>query len=452
MRHTGSNAVLGIALDEGGCIVAEVANGRNGESPRCARIAYPAGTSLQNASALGKVLASALKSHGISTRTAVIGLPSRWLVTRRKQLPPMKADMAASTLRLSAEAEFSSEPKDLVVDYAGETSPSVGSTVLVVGTARERIDACIAFARAAGLHLRSITSTGLSLAEAAGVGDVIVLSVAGASGELAARQSGAPAQIRHITLANMDRPQIASTLLAELRRACAGVIAEGNKPSIVLWADPSLSLEEDVSRQLGVTMSRGRLPMKAAQEAFASAFVLASDAPKPGGIDFLHSRLAPVTPKSNRKAVIWGIAVAAALLLAIGIAAWDLHQQQAELEQVRSHLSTIAPDVKKAETAVGRLDAARGWVPSKPRYLACMADLTNLFPDEGSIWASTVSLRSDMSGQVLGKASSEQQVLALYDRLKDSKRFAELKLPEMRDAGRNSHEIAFSISFLYRAE
>ena len=64
-----------------------------------------------------------------------------------------------------------------------------------------------------------------------------------------------------------------------------------------------------------------------------------------------------------------------------------------------------------------------------------------------------VAIPSGVKVQVdAGKAASEQQILALLDKMKDSKRFGDLKLLDMRDAGKNTREKAFSISFLYKPE
>jgi hypothetical protein len=108
--------------------------------------------------------------------------------------------------------------------------------------------------------------------------------------------------------------------------------------------------------------------------------------------------------------------------------------------------------VKKADAAANRLALANSWIGGKPRFVACLADVTQLFPDEGSIWATSLSLRADMTGQLTGKAANEQQVLALLDRMRDSKRFVNPQSLDTRDAGRNSHETAFAISFTYRPE
>ena len=86
-------------------------------------------------------------------------------------------------------------------------------------------------------------------------------------------------------------------------------------------------------------------------------------------------------------------------------------------------------------------------VAGKPRFVACISELTDLFPDEGTIWATSLSLIADMTGQLSGKATGEHQVLALLDRMKDSPRFADPKLLDMRNAASTAREVAFSISF-----
>jgi hypothetical protein len=458
VKRISANKLLGIAIGPQGLLIAELARTPEGHKVlRAAVWAYPDGLSPDQPQALGQSLATFLCEQGVTAHDVVVGLPAKWLVTRRRDLPPASPDMVAGNLRLFAETEFSSELKDLAIDYAGEPNPAAPSSVLLAGTHRDRIDQCVAIAKAAKLRLRGITVTGAALAwlshqETSAKG--VVLSLAPIGAELIIQRDGVPWQLRHLTLTNGEAHQ-SMPVINELRRTMASLPAGEDSRFLSIWADEPSELQAAVKEKLGISATVGRMRSADATEpvgcAPAVAIAVAALQGNPGTIDFLHTRLAPPKAKSNRRPLMWAAALAATAIIGMASAYWDLRQQQTYVSDTKAGLDDNAQAVRRAQTALRRLETARDWMSGKVRFTACFADLTALFPDEGSVWATSLSLKSDMAGQLAGKASSEQQVLALLDKMmKDNKRFINPTLIDMRDAGRNSHEIAFSISFTYR--
>lgn len=458
MSRTRTNKLLGIALGDASLLVAEVHG--DPASPSVARSAefpYPEGVALDKPADLGKALAAFLHQQGFGQHHVVIGLPAKWILTRRKDLPPVAPVAAAGMLRLAAESDFSADLQDLAIDYIGEPDPAAATVALVVATSRQHIEQCQALASAARLRLQTVTVTGTAMV---GLDDArqsrsLVLSLAPIGNELVIHQRGVPTQLRHLSLTNGQAAD-AGAVVAELRRAMAGMSGEG-PASLTIFSEPGLgnSVRTIASEKLAIAPHMAAAKDRALQHercAPAAAVAIAALAPAGSGIDFLHSRLAPPSTRKNRRPIVWASVLTATVVIA-GISAWfDLNSMQRHFDQITAHLKSIDPDVKTAETAAARLDTARGWASGKPRYLACLADLTNLFPDEGSIYATSVTLRADLSGQLSGRASNEQKVLQLLDQIKDAKRFSNVKLGEVREAGRNSHEIAFSLSFSYKPE
>src|SRR6185369_8122745 len=127
--------------------------------------AFPEGTALSNPEKLGIALRDFLNVNNFTARSAVIGLPAKRLLTRRKEVPPASPAVVASTLRLQTETEFA-EAENLVMDYAGQSSVAQASTVLVIATNRVEVDELSATAKAAGLKLHGITSTTAALGRA----------------------------------------------------------------------------------------------------------------------------------------------------------------------------------------------------------------------------------------------------------------------------------------------
>src|SRR5580704_10420855 len=102
---------------------------------KLAEMVYPEGISLSQPAELAKAVAHFLKDNHFSTRSAVIGIPLKWLVIKSKEVPPSDDATIIQLLRLEAEAEFSSELKDLVYDFAGDpTATGPSRTVLLAAT------------------------------------------------------------------------------------------------------------------------------------------------------------------------------------------------------------------------------------------------------------------------------------------------------------------------------
>src|SRR5690348_5318767 len=169
IRH---KKLLGLALGERSMLIAEVvAAGDRPDVRQLAELAYPPGASLDQPAELGKALAALLRKKRIGTAHTVVGLPARWLVATAKDIPAAANDVAtrASILRLEAEAQFSTELKDLVFDFidtdrgrggaggggggGGAATNGVGEShpVLLIGTPRKYVDAAVAMCRAARL-------------------------------------------------------------------------------------------------------------------------------------------------------------------------------------------------------------------------------------------------------------------------------------------------------------
>ena len=464
MKRIGASKLLGIAMGPRSLSVAEIAaHGSDIKVVRAAEFVYPEGLSPDNPVPLGQALGAFLRKEGFGATTAIMGLSAKWLVTRRRTVPPANPRIAAASLRLYAEGEFSSELTDLVIDFAGQTSESSPTRVLVVATGKSQIDHCQAVAKAGGLRLRAITATGGAMAWVSGLdagGAGLVLCVGRDEAEWVVRQEGMPTQIRHVALLDSDRADPTS-LIGELRRTLAGLPADEKPASLCLWGahQDSATLKRAVEERLGMKVQTP--PFKGvtlgtdsdARFAAAIAVALVGVQGVPGMVSFLDSRLAAPPERTNRRPVVWGSIAAGVIVLGIGAALLHLQQQKNELARMRAWMDDNKAAIEQAKKAANRLGTAQSWFGGKPRFLACMGELTALFPDEGSIWATTLSLRQDVNspeagggkiaGQVSGRATGSQPALALSDKLRNSKRFVDVKPGEVRES-------TFSMSFFFQ--
>ena len=220
-----SGKILGLAIGQKSILLAEVSGKANAWSVlHVAEFTFPEGLALEKPVELGQALRAFLKTQKFSTRDAVIGLPAKRLITRRKDVPPAPAAAAASTLRLQAESEFSTEADTLTMDFAGDTSSSEPTSVLIIAATRECIAQCETLARTAGLKLQAVTSTGTALGRATARvpgGNGVVVNLAPGGSELIVQHGESATQIRHLNMGDNPTSDSVGLLAGEIRRSVA---------------------------------------------------------------------------------------------------------------------------------------------------------------------------------------------------------------------------------------
>jgi len=488
--------LLGLAVGERSMLIAEVAGaGDRPDVRQLAELTYPAGVSLDHPAELGKALAALLREKRIGTSDAVVGLPARWMVAAAKEVPAAAADLEtrASILRLEAEAEFSTELKDLVFDFvdtdrgrAVNGSPAA-QTVLLMATSRKYVDAAVAMCRGAKLNLVSVCPSAVALGQATSRGmpeadDSLVLFVGASGAELTAHRDASPSALRHLRAASSQ-----PAFVSELRRAVSTLPRSRGtaQRELVLWDGAGIDADA-LGSQIGVSVRQGDLPAlgvnastanrNGAGRAFAAAVALTLPGVRGEGmpIDFLHSRLA--APKA-RRIPRWAYLAVIAVVACVGLGIYaytDLQNQQAELDNLNTRLTALKPQIQTAEAFVSRVSFAQGWHNGEPRYLACLRDLTSAIPDDGQTYATSLIVREApkettnarsaavspaaaaakrtearvISGQLYGKTSDQQHVQFVLDHMKQIGAFRNVKLGGTQDAGRG-REVSFSITFDY---
>jgi len=480
--------VLGLAIGERSLFAAEVAAApAPGGVPAVVRLAemvYPPTLTPAQPAEMGKALAQFLRENDFSARAAIVGIPAKWLVVRPKDVPPADPDTLAQMLRLEAEAEFSTELKDMVYDFAAGDGDAA-RTVLLMGTPRRHVEAAQAMCAAARLRLLAVTPSAVALGAATGRAagghaDALVLAVAAGGSEMTAQHGATPGAVRHL---RAPTPQPA--FVSEVRRAMSMMPRPTNGTrEIVLWDGAGLDAAA-LGEQLGLRVRAGDLPALGVTapdpsangegRRYASAVALALAGVGPGGVavDFLHSRLAaPREARFPRWAVI--SAVAAVCLVAGAIFAYiDLRRQRAEVAAMRVKADGLKGPVATAGAFVAKVSFAQAWHGGDPRYLACVLDLTRAIPEDGVTYATSLILRETvpgpsratpaggssadvpkppevrtLTGQLFAKTADQQRAQLLLDTLRRLPNFRDVKSGGTAGADRG-REVSFSVSFTY---
>ncbi|MGD0464135.1 MAG: hypothetical protein ABSB74_16760 [Tepidisphaeraceae bacterium] len=412
MKPVRQKKVLGIAMGERSLLAAEVVAADRPQVRRLAELVYPEGISLSQPAELGKLLAHFLKDNQFSSRSAVIGIPLKWIVVKPKNVPPADDATIAQLLRLEAEAEFSTELKDLVYDFAGGSKDAAprsaatadaGRTVLLTATPKKYIDSIQAMCEPARLQALAVTPSAMVLGSITGSSlkrNVLVLSLNSGGGELSCQRQATATAVRSLRSASPE-----PSFVSELRRAVSALVVPGVQRELVLWDGAGIDAAS-LGRQLGVTISSGELPSLGVDTAvagangqgakYAAAVALALSAMDEAGpsIDFLHSRLAP--PREHR-IPRWAYLTMAAVVLLIGICIYaytDLERRQKTVDDLQFQIARQQKQVDAAGDFVSKVTLAQYWHGGDARYLACLRDLDNVIPQDGQTYATSLDIKA----------------------------------------------------------
>jgi len=390
--------------------IAEVSAGADKPEARLlAELEYPAGVTFQDPPAMGAALAEFLRAKHFTARHTVIGLPGRLLLVKTKEVPPADAHTVSDLLRLQAEGEFSSELRDLVFDYAGEPTTERAQNVLLVATQRRYLDLAEQLCEAAKLQLIAVTSSAATLGAvttraSAANKNAVVLALTPHAAELSAQSGGQPTSLRHLRPPGEGGQE--PLFLSELRRAVSMLPVNGASTGreMIVW-DGAGTDAETFGQKLGLPVRFGDLPVLGVRTADATrngagrkygpavALALSALSGQRLPVDFLHSRLAPPPVRLVQPWMFWS-GVAALVVIVLG--AWgytSLLHQRSELAKATTKYGTMEPHVKTATSFVSKVAFAERWEAGDPRYLACLADLTSIIPEDGQTYLTSLSIK-----------------------------------------------------------
>ena len=455
---------LAISIGERALWLAEVVGGtESAPSARVVEFIYPPSSTLEEAEELGRELAKFLTAQNCSARRVIFGVPAKWLIVRSCDMPPTDAETAANILWLHATEQIIPALGAMVFDFMGESCPTESRTLLLVGLQRQWLERLLALAAGAKLKVVGITPLGAAVgATTSRHVRTSLIALFGLGGvELIEQEGPFTRSMRFIRSNGSVQP-----VIAELRRAVAALSPDADSQAhsqrtLVLWDDIGLEPEFlDALRQAAsLPITEARCQWVDVSESGASdgarglsAIALALSqrtGPRPS-IDFLNPRLAPPRRERWRHAATWLPWVVAAVVLVVLAAFAKMSGIRRQISGMDNQIQAMQPALEVARPYVASMQFIESFRTTRPRYLACIGDLTQALPPDGQTYLTSFDLRTDMKGVVAGNAANEQNVLTLRDKLNSSGRFAELtcKLDAMETRG-SGNDAAFSITFVY---
>jgi hypothetical protein len=474
MLMLGTRTLLGLAVDEDGIVIAElrIHSGRP-EIERVGQWSFTEKLSSDNATELGQEFKHFLRSSHFSSKNAVVGIPTKWVIAKQITAPPASSDALAGMLSIQAERTFSLNASELVFDYCGRTSTAEQCEVLLVAARRQIIAQIQEMMLAAGLRIQALTVSALAFSKALsevssehGYG----LYARGTYCEFWTQANGSPRSIQHVPLPakNGAEHDYSETLTSTIQRLISFSSEQDHRPPhrITAYDGCGLShklvdrLNEQLKPQItvadGITgLLPGRLGRPNNQEQIQSVAALAvaitaarADRPL---IDFLNPRIGVHEKVSHKRITVWASIIGGFCLLALMVALLSWRANTRDIATYSGELELMSEDIAAAREVVDRITHASSWTSQEPVFLNCLRELTLIFPEEPTIWATNLRL-SGNAGALVGKAVNEASFYEVLDKLKQNGAFSDVQMIHIRNAGRDSLEKEFAVNFEFRGK
>lgn len=468
-------ALLGLAF-EGDGLSASLLK-RNGGQPHV-REAFSAPLSLDPLSGdpqlVGLEIKTLLKERGVRARACVVCIPLQWVFCFRTTVPEMPDDDFEDYLAVQAERELVLPPENLCLSASRFRTEldAEGATVAAVRT--EHVTHLLAVLKAAGLRTVAVTlgvtcvsdtdlpDTGTALALVLGEGwvDMAVYSGGGVvtmrriegSGPRATAESQAEMLARHVRITAGELPDELGRSLRAIRlfgaTATVSSVAEhlGN-------ALAGAGIDVQATTPRGAPETRpggGNARAWKAAEAYALA---GADVCLRGSalrFEFRPALKQAARARLQKKALRFSGRLAVLLVLAAVAGAGMVVIQRLELKSLTDEWEMIEPGVKEIEELRDGLRALRPWLTDQPQCLAIARLVTEAFPEEGTVWATSLQVNEQSEVTVAGKARDRTAWLAMQDRLRQSEGVRDLRISRTRDNPEGKDAMSFSIHFRWQ--
>ena len=406
------------------------------------------GVGLDHPAALGTALTEHLQAEGYSTRHAVIGLSSRWILARHKPVPPADADAMRGIVNLQIEREFAGGASEMTFDYTNTTvTPADGqSSILLAGVRNKILNQVQQTAVHAKLKLVGITPTAIA---AASRHDGAVILIDGGVASVMRVQQGSLLGVASCTadLSTLANSEGHSKLTGDLSRALLQLPSgdSENKTALLL----PTSIDDGNAQQLtdSLQVRLGETHVQRVDSAKLLAEHILS--PNVEVIDFNDSRLAAPPPSRLSPVMQWVVRAAVVALLAGGTLGYLWYDAASTRDSLQADYDAIKD---KAEELKGLRDDIRvygTWYDDRPAVLECMLELTRTFPKEGEIRVKTLLMNNDMTGQIDCEAADRKTMDAYFTQMQQSKALVEVNRGGVRQSPGRGTSIDFPISFRF---
>lgn len=417
---------------------------------------------------VGRELRNHLNEAGLKERRCAVCVPLNWTLTLQTKLPDLPEADVASFLEIEAEKGFPYPLEDLCISSSRYRTPGGEQHATIVAMPRNHVTLLQRALKAADLRPISfslaVSALQQALSESAVRGSLsmlvgentIELQVSSRGGIVALRSLEGTIETRG-NQKEIDSDQIAREIkitLGQLPRSLCE-----NLRNLEVFGRPEMTqpfLKEIGPRLegLGLKVSPGAVqqingfeiplpPDKSVSPALntAALFMLGHAAP----FEFLPPKVSAVPQVLARFASRKYLSAGAASGALAVVAAGAFLVQHWQLASVQARWKEMEPRAAQLETLQQQIRKFRPWYDESPRTLAILRQVTEAFPEDSSVTAKTIEIRSGDVITCTGTTQSTQALQQMMDRLRASKAVQDLQYDRLRGS-------VFSINFRWVEE
>ena len=403
---------------------------------------------------VGREIRNHLDAAGVRERHCVVGVPLKWTLTARTELPPLPEADAASLLQLEAERGFPCDTATLRLVHSRCPLPAGKQHVTLAAIPNSQLAALEQVLAAAKLKPVSFSPGLLALQTPAAEtsNGVLALAIGESQVSLQITCGGGVAALRalegaienegsrrtlHTGVVAREARITLGQLPDELRESVRRIRIFGPRDLAQQLADEMELRFEPMGLSVEVVTAYSpdefgvQLPPEASvSPAFSlAARLLAGQAPV---FEFLPPKPTAwqqITTKYSSSRLRSAGAVAAGVVV---IAGGLFLFQEWQLVRLRSQWSAMSAKAKELDGLQQQIRQYRPWFDDSFRSLAILRQLTTAFPEDGAITAKTVEIHEGNVVNCSGTARDNAALLRTLSQLRAADGVTGLKVDQIR--------------------
>ncbi len=402
--------------------------------------------------------AQLLKAEGFTAKRFAAAINSRNVMTMNLKIAAMSdRELIEQAVKLEMERKLEFDIEDVRFDFTSNRTDS-GSEVFAVLTLKKHIDTVYAIAKAARLTVECITVACAVMGTADDTAINCSIVSVDESAQISITHGGAMRFFKHITTTGSSE-LLALDICRAINQYILGAQIDAADINCCVLADTGTTqalVRECKKIDIKAAAAVSCCGLEGSDESLAgiaaaqlACSLLAGTKPS---ID-LKNRKYTSKRKTHSSSLITKMSAAVAVLLIIcGVFFYNWQSDHSKLDELNHQLQAIDPQVQGAATMMDRINYTKKWFADDPVYLEILKELTNAFPDEGTIWLTSLGSDESMNSIITGNAVEEKVVLDVLDVIKKNPSFKDTRIVYIRKTGKTLSTVTFAFNFKYSRE
>ncbi len=391
--------------------------------------------SLDTPQALAKAIQSGMEKAGFTTNTAILGVPSGWVITKEKQLPASDKREAIEILNLQMFNDFSISSQDLLVDFSGHLNENNKQHLLLVAGQKNKIEKILNLLAKAQLKVIGALPTALGVTQK---NDEIILHITDADIELTMYTKHGYAGIEHLSLkplALCDKGERAWAKQLSDRLKRSRLAFGGGHRRLVIYAAAPLSqiIVDEITKRSGMSIHCSQIAecyrvndaiTGKNLAAYHAAANMGSLAFNPSGlpVNFIDSKLSVKSPSRWAKKKLALFMAAGFGFLILGLVGYAFYSSY-RVKQIESDIAASKPLADQAKRLKNKIRMVSPWLDKRSSYINPMHDLSPIIGSSNLFYITSLTISDSHQMLIRGSAKSRTDIPTLTKEIRSSKHF-----------------------------